>query len=145
MCWASCSHLPLLQRIFVSLTDRAFGTQEAFGTPNSTPFQAYTTRYALMPSQVHLLTFSLQKPVFTAVLVCNVGMYRCCRLQRSCGPTKHLIGTKPRTIVKTCDKLVAQAFSHASRLLPSAVLRCCLLYTSPSPRDQRGSRMPSSA
>ena len=23
--------------------------------------------------------------------------------------------------------------------------RCCLLYTSPSPRDQRGSRMPSSA
>ena len=26
-----------------------------------------------------------------------------------------------------------------------AVLRDCLLYTSPSPRDQRGSRMPSSA
>ena len=25
------------------------------------------------------------------------------------------------------------------------VLRTCLLYTSPSPRDQRGSRMPSSA
>ena len=24
-------------------------------------------------------------------------------------------------------------------------LKCCLLYTSPSPRDQRGSRMPSSA
>ena len=26
-----------------------------------------------------------------------------------------------------------------------ARLMCCLLYTSPSPRDQRGSRMPSSA
>ena len=26
-----------------------------------------------------------------------------------------------------------------------ARLKCCLLYTSPSPRDQRGSRMPSSA
>ena len=25
------------------------------------------------------------------------------------------------------------------------LLACCLLYTSPSPRDQRGSRMPSSA
>ena len=25
------------------------------------------------------------------------------------------------------------------------ILKCCLLYTSPSPRDQRGSRMPSSA
>ena len=24
-------------------------------------------------------------------------------------------------------------------------INCCLLYTSPSPRDQRGSRMPSSA
>ena len=32
-------------------------------------------------------------------------------------------------------------------LLPllSAWVMCCLLYTSPSPRDQRGSRMPSSA
>ena len=27
----------------------------------------------------------------------------------------------------------------------ATVNRCCLLYTSPSPRDQRGSRMPSSA
>ena len=26
-----------------------------------------------------------------------------------------------------------------------ALISCCLLYTSPSPRDQRGSRMPSSA
>ena len=28
---------------------------------------------------------------------------------------------------------------------PHSVLAACLLYTSPSPRDQRGSRMPSSA
>ena len=28
---------------------------------------------------------------------------------------------------------------------PLIRLQCCLLYTSPSPRDQRGSRMPSSA
>ena len=28
---------------------------------------------------------------------------------------------------------------------PTAVYSTCLLYTSPSPRDQRGSRMPSSA
>ena len=27
----------------------------------------------------------------------------------------------------------------------SSLMRTCLLYTSPSPRDQRGSRMPSSA
>ena len=30
-------------------------------------------------------------------------------------------------------------------LLPPAITMVCLLYTSPSPRDQRGSRMPSSA
>ena len=29
--------------------------------------------------------------------------------------------------------------------VPSGIPRTCLLYTSPSPRDQRGSRMPSSA
>ena len=31
------------------------------------------------------------------------------------------------------------------RYLGKGVLKACLLYTSPSPRDQRGSRMPSSA
>ena len=35
---------------------------------------------------------------------------------------------------------------HAIKdLAPVAGMRFCLLYTSPSPRDQRGSRMPSSA
>ena len=33
----------------------------------------------------------------------------------------------------------------AGELGESAVFQNCLLYTSPSPRDQRGSRMPSSA
>ena len=32
-----------------------------------------------------------------------------------------------------------------TELARKAVLKACLLYTSPSPRDQRGSRMPSSA
>ena len=31
------------------------------------------------------------------------------------------------------------------QLSPVAMAKDCLLYTSPSPRDQRGSRMPSSA
>ena len=36
--------------------------------------------------------------------------------------------------------------SSAERVIESYVpYRTCLLYTSPSPRDQRGSRMPSSA
>ena len=43
----------------------------------------------------------------------------------------------------------AVIFSGTPILLDSGTAlidsRCCLLYTSPSPRDQRGSRMPSSA
>ena len=34
---------------------------------------------------------------------------------------------------------------HLSLMIEIGILRTCLLYTSPSPRDQRGSRMPSSA
>ena len=37
------------------------------------------------------------------------------------------------------------AVALVSRLLLLGLLFFCLLYTSPSPRDQRGSRMPSSA
>ena len=34
---------------------------------------------------------------------------------------------------------------NISKNNPAEYIRTCLLYTSPSPRDQRGSRMPSSA
>ena len=37
------------------------------------------------------------------------------------------------------------AFIHVGAVLGSIMVGNCLLYTSPSPRDQRGSRMPSSA
>ena len=40
---------------------------------------------------------------------------------------------------------VARAIRTASLDMPGGTIRTCLLYTSPSPRDQRGSRMPSSA
>ena len=43
------------------------------------------------------------------------------------------------------DSLPFGAGRPYSRRQLKAALRACLLYTSPSPRDQRGSRMPSSA
>ena len=45
------------------------------------------------------------------------------------------------------EVVLASSGSLAQDLLPrvAAQLNTCLLYTSPSPRDQRGSRMPSSA
>ena len=36
-------------------------------------------------------------------------------------------------------------YQQVSEIKPSITVLSCLLYTSPSPRDQRGSRMPSSA
>ena len=55
---------------------------------------------------------------------------------------------------KTIQTVVFASAAHALGLVEHTVLvvvplstvpNCCLLYTSPSPRDQRGSRMPSSA
>ena len=61
-------------------------------------------------------------------------------------PDKNFIGRTHRGF----DFLGVQ-FTHSGETSPSAVNlarhteKTCLLYTSPSPRDQRGSRMPSSA
>ena len=70
---------------------------------------------------------------------------------------------EPYTVHKTVEKLKSQAFfevhihvfickfdnvqSYSIVLIYCILYLCnfCLLYTSPSPRDQRGSRMPSSA
>ena len=41
--------------------------------------------------------------------------------------------------------LIARAIFMEARLIVCDEILSCLLYTSPSPRDQRGSRMPSSA
>ena len=42
-----------------------------------------------------------------------------------------------------CKKALVEAEGNFEEAID--ILRNCLLYTSPSPRDQRGSRMPSSA
>ena len=57
-----------------------------------------------------------------------------------------MTNTGVTTISETFESISINAahFDGSSHLnLPSASF--CLLYTSPSPRDQRGSRMPSSA
>ena len=46
---------------------------------------------------------------------------------------------------KQVPDAIKKANEMARRKLTHIPLRDCLLYTSPSPRDQRGSRMPSSA
>ena len=48
-------------------------------------------------------------------------------------------------IEKDAADTVTDAVSEGAEAVTDAVSEGCLLYTSPSPRDQRGSRMPSSA
>ena len=45
----------------------------------------------------------------------------------------------------TDDALKASRIKDVIGVLVGRVFNCCLLYTSPSPRDKRQSRMPSSA
>ena len=51
-----------------------------------------------------------------------------------------------KEIIKHVDvPIVADIHFHFKRAIEAAMSGACLLYTSPSPRDQRGSRMPASA
>ena len=65
-----------------------------------------------------------------------------------CGQTVALANKE--SLVSAGEVVTAMARRTGARILPvdsehSAIFQCCLLYTSPSPRDKRQSRMPSSA
>ena len=56
------------------------------------------------------------------------------------------IKNKKKNLEATIDEMRNFALNYVEKFAPSKQqLKTCLLYTSPSPRDQRGSRMPSSA
>ena len=48
-------------------------------------------------------------------------------------------------MVKAFDELTNEEVTLLWLLVVCSVVKCCLLYTSPSPRDRQKSRMPSSA
>ena len=50
-----------------------------------------------------------------------------------------------RRVVNVHLSAAGRALEARARHVPGALARCCLLYTSPSPRDLSTSRMPSSA
>ena len=51
----------------------------------------------------------------------------------------------PKKKIKTLDELEQFIQTKSAWATQVTLYNYCLLYTSPSPRDQRGSRMPSSA
>ena len=58
-----------------------------------------------------------------------------------------VVGNSAKMLTSEVDSLRSQerTLLRIDRLLISGGIRFCLLYTSPSPRDMRRSRMPSSA
>ena len=59
---------------------------------------------------------------------------------------ENLYGTNNHHIIESCYKGLARSLRDAVQLVPRISGKVpCLLYTSPSPRDKRQSRMPSSA
>ena len=81
--------------------------------------------------------------------VIRAGLIRLVLLDRSRGVDLHDKGVRLRGALisgsldlQGCDLSRDISLSHCRLTGPLSI---CLLYTSPSPRDQRGSRMPSSA
>ena len=63
-------------------------------------------------------------------------------------PPRHTGGTRQVLTDGLTSYSVCVSFNYLLRVFPGFIprpFRGCLLYTSPSPRDQRGARMPSSA
>ena len=57
-----------------------------------------------------------------------------------------LVHNRPyRKSAGVVGEVMGKFHPHGDASIYDALVRICLLYTSPSPRDQRGSRMPSSA
>ena len=88
-------------------------------------YENYRDYYVTIDGQVFSTKYKKPKPIKPN----NVGKYQTVRLSD---------GNKTKTFY--LHRLIALAFLPK----PTNSGRC-LLYTSPSPRDQRGSRMPSSA
>ena len=94
---------------------------------------------SLLPSKsVHMLQYRISVEKFVPF---TIKMCRYATVQNICGKFV------PFTIKSVC---MLQYRISAEKFVPFTIKKyvcysICLLYTSPSPRDQRGSRMPSSA
>ena len=93
---------------------------------------------------MHKTLLGLAGATFGAMLMTSVSTTSA---EAACGEvTITEMNWASSAVVTAVSKFIMeQGYGCSVVKVPSATLPACLLYTSPSPRDQRGSRMPSSA
>ena len=87
---------------------------------------------------------ALPQPVRDVYVWLNRNVGRLDPLERTL-PNFYVVGTQRGGTTSLFIYLLAHDLVHGPRRAKGVHYYDCLLYTSPSPRDQRGSRMPSSA
>ena len=125
--FSSCSALPALRRDGAALGD-----------------WGCTCNYLSTRSLSFLSPFCLSRAGTLRVMMCDIGHRRLVVVK---GTARH-IGTLLAKVVLRGPMFVLSSHKAVSHLQFRSLCTagsCCLLYTSPSPRDQRGTRMPSSA
>ena len=106
-------------------------------------FQSYkaVSRYSsLLPREVTNVLFQVGLDELEQVTLTNGDVYWL-KATNETLPDESLISEKEESY----QMIVSQIQQQRYNVYLDNLLRDCLLYTSPSPRDQRGSRMPSSA
>ena len=92
-----------------------------------------------------------QSPLFDVAMIdacvgCDEYRKNLATLQWAAGQVQRIAGQNAKKIIRTGrTDLMHEARREAYGRISSVMRQVCLLYTSPSPRDKRQSRMPSSA
>ena len=101
------------------------------------------------PSKEYIVTNGLRLVLFLAAIILQAGAV--CGQRPLETETDHWEGSSLGVRIEFVEgyPVVDEIHEHVQQASPfqvgDRIKKICLLYTSPSPRDQRGSRMPSSA
>ena len=120
---------------FIALVEYADGEKRYIIAPNNLKEGDKVMSGAKATPDVGNTLFLSDIPLGSTIHAIEMTPGKGASLARSAGTNATLMGKEGKYVV------VKLPSGEVRRILST----CCLLYTSPSPRDQRGSRMPSSA
>ena len=140
---ADDERFPVVPQRFVADTRKVMGDNDIIALDNgiyklwyARNYKAYQPNTVLLDNALATMGAGLPSAMMAAML------YPERRVMSICGDGGFMMNSQEiETAVRLNLNLVVLVFNDSSY----GMIRCCLLYTSPSPRDQRGSRMPSSA